>query len=186
MIINEKNAKEIIYDLNVLDVLLILWVNAAAFFFEFGLHELPCPLCLLQRFGLLLTMVGFLMNIRFGTHPAHYGFSLLSALFTAAVAIRQILLHIIPGTETYGSALFGLHTYTWSFITSVAIVIVTICYLFFEKQFTRHFSFRTHPHFGKVLFVVAIGMCVLNIVSVFMVCGFGSCPDNPTAYLYKI
>ena len=45
---------------------------------------------------------------------------LLAALFGMAVAGRQILLHITPGTGSYGAPLFGLHFYTWSFLLFAA------------------------------------------------------------------
>ena len=32
------------------------------------------------------------------------------------VAMRQILLHIMPGDPGYGSALLGYHYYCWAFI----------------------------------------------------------------------
>src|SRR5262245_44049143 len=91
-------------------------VLLVAFGMPFALNELPCPLCILQRAALVLCGFGFLLNLRFGVQPLHYGLSILAALFGAVVAGRQVLLHIVPGTGAYGSALFGLHLYTWSLI----------------------------------------------------------------------
>ena len=66
--------------------------------------------------------MGFLLNLRFGVQPLHYGLSILAALFGVAVAGRQVLLHIVPGSGAYGSALFGLHLYTWSLILFGAVI----------------------------------------------------------------
>jgi disulfide bond formation protein DsbB len=36
------------------------------------LHELPCPLCLLQQLQFTVLAVGPILNIRFGLRPGHY------------------------------------------------------------------------------------------------------------------
>src|SRR5258708_31261310 len=97
-------------------------VLLVAFGLQFGLKELPCPLCNLQRVAFALCGLGFVLNLRFGGHPLHYGLSLLAALFGVAVAGRQVLLHIVPGTGAYGSTLFDIHLYTWSLLAFVAVI----------------------------------------------------------------
>ena len=97
---------------NALGAMGIAIVLLVAFGLQFALGELPCPLCSLQRVALVLCGMGFLLNLRFGVQPLHYGLSILAALFGAMAAGRQVLLHIVPGTGAYGSALFGLHLYT--------------------------------------------------------------------------
>ncbi len=81
-----------------------------------ALGELPCPLCLLQRIDFIALGRGLLLNMRFGPSPLHYGLVIAAALFGAAAAGRQVLLHIVPGSGAYGSPLFGLHLYTWSLV----------------------------------------------------------------------
>src|SRR5260221_2459098 len=97
-------------------------VLLVAFGLQFGLKELPCPLCNLQRVALVLCGFGFLLNLRFGVQPLHYGLSILAALFGVAVAGRQVLLYILPGSGAHGSALLGLHLYTWSLILFAAVI----------------------------------------------------------------
>ena len=75
---------------------------------QFFFHEAPCELCLLQRLALIGAAAGFFMNWRFGISPVHYAVAQLSALFGMIVAIRQITLHIIPGTGSYGDAWNGM------------------------------------------------------------------------------
>jgi disulfide bond formation protein DsbB len=98
--------------LNALALYAVALVLVIAFAAQLVLHELPCPLCLLQRIQFALLAVGPILNIRFGPRPSHYALSLLVAALGAAVAMRQILLHIVPGDPGYGSALLGYHYYT--------------------------------------------------------------------------
>src|SRR5580658_8706209 len=90
--------------LNALGLYAIALVLAAAFAAQLLLNELPCPLCLLQRVQFTMLAIGPILNVRFGPRPGHYAVSLLAACVGAAVAARQILLHIMPGDAGYGSA----------------------------------------------------------------------------------
>ena len=107
---------------NAIGALGIAIVLLVAFGMQFALGELPCPLCSLHRVALVLCGFGFLLTLRFGIQPMHYGLTILSALFGVAVAGRQVLLHIVPGSGAYGSALFVLHLYTWSLILFVTVI----------------------------------------------------------------
>jgi disulfide bond formation protein DsbB len=95
--------------LNALGVFAISAVLIFAFADQLGLHELPCPLCILQRAGFVVAGFGLLLNLRFGPRPSHYAVVIIGALAGAAVSGRQILIHIVPDTGSYGSPLFGLH-----------------------------------------------------------------------------
>ena len=93
--------------LNLLALLAICGSLLAAFYYQIAFNELPCPLCQLQRVALTLVGIGMMLNIRFGASNVHYAMILASALVGAATSMRQILLHIAPGDQGYGSALFG-------------------------------------------------------------------------------
>lgn len=168
---------------NTFEVVGVLLVLTIAFVLQFVLQELPCPLCLLQRFGFMAIAFGFLLNFRFGFRPSHYAIILLSALFTAFVALRQIALHVIPGTGSYGSPIFGMHLYTWSFIVSMLIVLSTALLLGLDRQYlekarkNKMWQGVTHFLFAALTFLV-----VANIVSVFFECGLQECPENPSGY----
>ena len=86
---------------------------AAAFAAQLLLHELPCPLCLLQRILFAMLAIGPILNIRLGPRPSHYALSLLAAVAGGRLSTRQVLLHIMPGDAGYGTALLGYHYYTW-------------------------------------------------------------------------
>jgi disulfide bond formation protein DsbB len=169
--------------LNALGLYAIALVLAAAFAAQLLLDELPCPLCLLQRIQFALLAVGPILNVRFGPRPSHYAASLLVAAAGAAVAMRQILLHIMPGDPGYGSALLGYHYYTWAFIGFAAAIILIAAMLLFDRQFTDE---ETKPMpvgaFAQVAVWLVIGLTALNVVSTLLECGFGACPDNPVEY----
>ena len=104
---------------------------------QFILHEAPCELCLLQRLALIGAAAGFFMNWRFGISPVHFAIAELSALFGMVVAMRQITLHIIPGTGSYGDAFFGLHLYTWSFIVCTLVLLRSIVLMLCDFRIER-------------------------------------------------
>src|SRR6202163_4244128 len=101
--------------LNALGLYAIALVLATAFAAQL-LHELPCPLCLLQRVAFTVLEIGPILNIRWGPRPSHYALSLLAAAAGAAFSTRQILLHILPGDAGYGTALLGYHYYSLALI----------------------------------------------------------------------
>ena len=121
--------------LNALSLYAVALVLAAAFAAQLLLHELPCPLCLLQRIQFAVLAIGPIMNIRFGPRPSHYALSLLAAVAGAAFSTRQVLLHIMPGDAGYGTALFGYHYYTLALIGFVAAIVLLAAILLFDRQF---------------------------------------------------
>ena len=183
--------EEIEREVNILDIMALVVILVGAFYMQFFTHELPCPLCLLQRLGFLMIGLGFILNLRFGIRPLHYGISLLAALFTVAVALRQVLLHIAPeasGVTGYGEALFGLHMYTWSLLFAVGFILWIGFHLLFPKQFSK---IQLRPakwllRLGYIVCVILILFSLLNVIFVFLECGIAQCPENPLHYRYLI
>ena len=66
---------------NALGAAAIATILLVAFGLQFGLNEPPCPLCNLQRVAFVLCSFGFVLNLRFGVQPVHYGLTLFGALF---------------------------------------------------------------------------------------------------------
>lgn len=180
------NIDSLIDFLNIFDLLGICVVIFLAFIFQFVLKELPCPLCLLQRLGLLAIGFGFLLNLHYRPSPLHYGLSCLAALYTASVAGRQVLLHIVPGTGGYGLPFLGLHLYTWVFIFSIAISLSTIVILSIPQQYTvkKSTTINTHAFKGlsHLVFIFFVALLVFNCMNTFAECGVNACPDDPIAY----
>ncbi|TNH44987.1 disulfide bond formation protein B [Photorhabdus luminescens] len=153
-----------------------------AFYYQLVLSELPCPLCLLQRAGMITIGFGFLFNLRFGIKSAHYGLSLLGCIVTGIVAIRQVFLHITPGDLGYGSALFGLHFYTWALICSV-IAIIGISVMLISKSLEKTTEAKPNKSvIGQIIIGLFVILITANLISTILECGGGQCDDNPTFY----
>jgi len=171
-----------IRNINALGVLGLSCVLAIGFWLQFTLHELPCPLCLLQRVGFVLVMYGFMLNVIRGLAFAHYGVILLGALFGAGAATRQVMLHIIPGTGSYGSPVLGLHFYTWSLIIFTATMLAVALLMVLSRQENPNQKIViSKPQ--KVICWVAIAVTAFSAAAVFVECGPYVCPENPVNYL---
>ena len=169
--------------LNVLGLYAVAAVLAVAFAAQLWLGELPCPLCLLQRIQFAMLAVGPMLNVRFGPRPSHYALSLFAAAAGAAFATRQVLLHIMPGDPGYGTALFGYHYYTWALIGFAVAILALSAMLLFDRQFEK--DDREPPAPGAIAALavwLVIGLVALNVVSTFLMCGFGACADDPVVY----
>lgn len=166
------------------DTLALLGISAVlavAFYYQLALGELPCPLCALQRVGFLVAGVGLMLNLRVGPSAANYGLVILASLAAGSASLRQIALHVVPGSGSYGSALFGFHFYTWAFLGYGALIAYVGVMLLAsggtrDERTTRMSGFETA---ACVLFLV---LAVANVVSFFLECGLGPCADDPVGY----
>lgn len=173
--------------LDIIDIVGICLVLIGAFAIQVLYNELPCPLCLLQRLGVLAIAAGPVMNLRYNIKPLHYGMSILAAVFTMLVALRQISLHVLPGTGAYGMAFLGLHLYVWVFIMALSAIIyftlamsVSSVFLPYDDSELRSQAFQRLSYFAFGLLII---MVAANAVSTFIECGLQQCPDNPHHYL---
>ena len=169
--------------LNALALLGCSAILIVAFWYQLHLGELPCPLCLLQRAAFAAAGLGFALSVRFGPRPAHYGIVILSTLVGAAVAGRQVALHVVPGTGGYGSTLMGLHFYTLALIAFVGLIGVIGVFLLADGAVRPDSQGeRGAGGFGTVCLVLFLGVVLANAVSTAAECGGGLCPDDPTRY----
>ena len=163
--------------LNALALIAVDTVLALAFIDQLWFSDLPCPLCILQRAGFTAAGFGLALNVIFGPKPSHYGATILGAAVGAGVSVRQILDHVVPGTGSYGNAIFGLHLYTWAFIAFVLMIVGSGIMLLDDRQFSRAepMSSRLRP-----LPVTAVATFLLlavgNMVSTILLCGRGLLP----------
>ncbi len=171
--------------LNALALYAIAVVLLTAFYFQFALGELPCPLCLLQRVAFTALAVGPVLTLRHGPRPGHYGLIIFAGLLGAAIASRQVLLHIVPGDVGYGSALLGYHFYTWALLCFVAAIAASAAMLLFPGQFAE----GTPPlgAFEVAAVWLMLALTLANGASALLECGFTWCPDTPVHYelLYR-
>lgn len=123
-------------------ILGIVAVLGGALYYQFLEDEFPCPLCLLQRMAMILAAMGpmFILTGREGRTPRTstrsrfmrgYGMSIVAGLLGVAIASRQVLLHILPGDQGYGSAVLGWHLYTWAVVVFAVVILVSGVTLFF-------------------------------------------------------
>src|ERR1700726_1107833 len=167
--------------LNALGLYAVALVLAAAFSAQLVLHELPCPLCLLQRIQFAVLAIGPILNIRWGPRPSHYALSLLAAAAGAAFSTRQILLHIMPGDTGYGTALLGYHYYSLALIGFAAAIVLLAAILLFGRECEAD---NTAPPVAPGAFATAAvclvtGLTALNVVSTLLECGLRACAENP-------
>lgn len=169
-------------------------VVLSAFYIQFVMHEFPCPLCMLQRYGMFLSSLGALfviMQARRGElTTARYGqglgLGLIGALAGASVSVRQIALHIKPGDPGYGEPVLGLHLYTWAFITFTIVLIYCGATLILMPR-----GIPAAPAAGSPLRAVStaviwlfIGVVAANVVAIIFLEGFAwVLPDDPSGYM---
>lgn len=167
--------------LNIAGLFAVSAILLVAFWDQFANGELPCPICQLQRAGFVCAAMGLALNIRFGPRPSHYGIVVLSSLVGAAAAVRQVLLHVTPGSGAYGEALFGLHFYTWAFVVFAAMIAGSALMLLFDRQFEPPRPAGL-PKLGAAALALAGVLALGNGVSTVLECGGGLCPDDPAGY----
>lgn len=157
--------------------------NAFTLAFQLQYHDLPCPLCLLQRFGLLAVAYGATMALRTDGTARYVFVVVISSIFTLIVALRQLLLHIMPLDLGYGPTLFGLHYYTWTALLALAfIIIVAMAPLISTIDIKHYLSNKSIQRLKEFTYYFFILLCFINIVTTFLECGFTACPSNPTEY----
>ncbi|OHX63957.1 disulfide bond formation protein B [Flammeovirga pacifica] len=160
-------------------ILIICMILMAALYYQFGLNEEPCPLCLLQRMGMIGVIFGLALNIYVGFDSKHFGVVIISALVGGFFSVRQVLLHIIPtdGNTGYGTPIFGMHLYTWGVFIFLASILGSAIFLFFNRKFK---SEKTHVilNFEKYVVYLATFIVFVNVIATFFECQLGPCCEN--------
>lgn len=168
-------------------------LSGAMFVFQFGMGELPCPLCITQRMGMMLSSLGamfIVVNALRGRLDrtrmmTGLGLAVLGALLGASMSIRQILLHIMPGDPGYGTAVLGLHLYTWALISFAVVLVFVGVFLVFGAELEPVApSSAALRVLSWVVVWAFIATITLNMVVVFIEAGFNwYLPDDPERYL---
>ena len=160
---------------------------------QFLFAELPCPLCMLQRYGMILSTLGALWIVRqaqsgtltTASYVQGLGLGTLGAFAGAVFGARQVMLHILPGDAGYGAPVMGLHLYSWAFVT-FAVVIVFVALLSILAPEARPEAPKEGSLQARIS--VAVGLAFLAVVAVNAVMivfleGFAwVLPDDPTSY----
>jgi hypothetical protein len=113
------------------------------------------------------------------------GMAVLAALGGAAISVRQILLHILPGDPGYGGTVFGLHLYTICLLVFVCHALSAAVMLIGAAATEPEAPLRQlrWPAANGVFF--AFGLVVLiNLVAVVVQAGWHwMLPPDPVSYL---
>lgn len=170
--------------LNALGLVAVDTVLVLAFADQLWFRDLPCPICILQRAGFIAAGFGIALNLIFGPRPSHYGLAILGAVVGGIMSADQVLHYIVPGSGSYGNAIFGLHLYSWALIMFVAIVGGCGVMLLFDRQYE---SSGPPPLSQVTLPILAVALLALlavgNVLSTLAICGVGLCPEAPGGYL---
>jgi disulfide bond formation protein DsbB len=170
--------------LNALGLVVVDTILVLAFVDQLWFRDLPCPICILQRAGFIAAGFGIALNLIFGPRPSHYALAILGAMVGGIMSANQVLHYIVPGTGSYGNAIFGLHLYTWALIGFALIVIGSAVMLLFDRQYEPAGPVPLRQVTLPLLAVALLALLALaNIVSTLAICGFGLCPETPGGYL---
>ena len=168
-------------------------VMLSAFYIQFVKGEFPCPLCMLQRYGMILATIGALfviMQARRGElTTARYaqglGMGLIGVLAGASVSVRQIELHILPGDPGYGEPFLRLHLYTWAFVTFAIVMIYVGVMLILMPRGIPHAPAvgTTARKLSTAIIWIFIGVVAANVIAIIFLEGFAPVlPDDPISY----
>jgi disulfide bond formation protein DsbB len=167
-------------------LLILAGVLTAAMVMQYAFGEIPCPLCLLQRFAMFGCCFGIAQQLRSGTSERGTGISLIFSILLLVISVRQTLLDLFPrpGHEYVGSAIFGIHMPVWG------VFIATALLFGFAVRLALFGGPRSAPEAagapmhrltrGLVVYVVVI--CAINFLSVVVQCGMGEC--HTSGYLF--
>jgi disulfide bond formation protein DsbB len=91
-------------------------VLTAAMVMQYAFGEIPCPLCLLQRYAMFGCCFGIVMQLRSPNSERGAGIGAIFAVVLLVISVRQTLLDLFPrpGHAYVGSAVFGIHMPVWS------------------------------------------------------------------------
>lgn len=167
-------------------------LSTAMFWFQFAQGEFPCPLCITQRMAMMLVVIGpiyIVANALRGRSSltvlsTGLGFAILGAVLGMAMSARQVLLHIAPGDPGYGTAVMGMHLYTWALVTFVVVLVFCGVMLVGGRWLVP--VAPTTPVLRTLAWIVIwlfVATIAINAVVVFAEAGWNwYLPDNPTGY----
>jgi disulfide bond formation protein DsbB len=171
----------------------LILVLAGSLHLQFGAGEQPCPLCIVQRSGMVGLAVGPIMNLLWGIKPRHYALSILAAVVGAAGSTRQILLHIAdPNDPGYGPTVLGWHLYTWALVTFIIAIVGCAILIMWQAPFQAGDEgvLRDPGPMRPLVTGLVVWLSLLVVVwstvdlgviglSIIPECGLGECPDDP-------
>ncbi len=166
---------------NILGLIFICVILTIAFYAQLNRHDLPCPLCLLQRLCFIAVGLSMCLNLKEGIKTSHYGIMILAAIIGLTIALKQISLHLAPYDLGYGQLFLGFHMYVWSAIVFTFMIGLIGVAMLFEKGFSD--SKPLLSRWQLTLMIIFLFLILANGVSTFVECGALICPENPVQNL---
>jgi len=132
-----------------------------------ALHgDSPCILCWAQRTSMVLIALVGLFVIRYGPRPRYVGMVVLLGVFGQYMALRHSGLHLARDIgQGFSAAVFGAHTYSWSWFVHVAALAVIGVLLLFLREVAgaeQPHETRGASRFAFGLFLVVVGANALQ------------------------
>lgn len=168
-------------------------ILGVALFLQFAYGELPCPLCMLQRYAMILSTLGALWIVRqaqAGTlttvgYMQGLGLGTLGAFAGAVFGGRQVMLHILPGDTGYGAPVLGLHMYSWAFITFAVVIVFSAILGMLAPAAVPESPKRDSgaSRLSSAIGLAFLAVVAINAVMIVFLEGFAwVLPDDPTSY----
>ncbi|KVK75973.1 hypothetical protein WS90_25380 [Burkholderia cepacia] len=149
----------------------------AAFYFQLALRELPCAFCNLIRVGFMIFGSGLLLNLRFGAQTWNYLLSAFGALIGSLISLLFMFAKAPSYTTPTGSAIFGLHMYTWTYVIFTCAIMYCVLMPCLHAQARAAVSTDAQhqpcrPAVGSIAIALFITLVAANLVSAFLQNGF--------------
>jgi len=156
-----------------------------AFFFQLVWGELPCAFCNLIRVAIMVFGAGLLLNLRFGFNSWNYVLSAVGALIGSLISLLFLFIKAPPDSIPTGSAVWGLHMYSWTFLicTAAGLYCVLMLAIINTYKINAHTTPDDHTPSSQTLIQSKIRPMVMglfiflvgaNVISSFLQNGFGT------------
>lgn len=183
----DYKQKEVSYIISIASLIGITVISLAAIAIQIFLNELPSPLCLLQRAGVMAIGVGYMMNLFFGCKSRYLAMSTFAAILTIFISIRQVILHVAPKSGGYADIITDNHMYSWVIFVGFAVILWNcLIHLYLNRNYTTIPHNKLLQWLARISILMFIVTIIINIVLTFLECGFGQCPENPISYMYLL
>lgn len=162
-------------------------VLTIAMVLQYGFWEIPCPLCLLQRFAIFGCCFGLIKQLHSDSESGT-GISLIFSILLLVISARQTLLDIVPrpGHEFVGSAIFNIHMPVWSIFIALALLIGLAVRLTFFGGLRSAPVVESHliRRSAQGLAIYVVFICAVNFLSVIVQCGMDQCHTSEYRLLH--
>lgn len=145
-----------------------------AFFYQLVLGELPCAFCNLIRVCFMLLGSGLLLNRVFGINPWNYVLSAFGALIGSLLSLLFMFAKAPAWTKPTGSAILGLHMYTWTFMVFTAAIMfcLIMAVLYAQRDVRPGRTADSKSTLRKLIIGLFVALVAANLLSAFLQNGF--------------